>query len=61
MKKIEEMFFSLFASLVGGLWRFVNVKDFEKMFGQPFLLGYLVGLCYPIFEGIITLKSKGRS
>ncbi|XP_020207310.1 cellulose synthase-like protein G1 [Cajanus cajan] len=43
----------------GGLWRLHNVKDFEKMFGQLFLLGYLVALSYPIFEGIITMKSKG--
>ena len=42
----------------GGLWRLVNVKDFDKMFGQLFLLSYLVALGYPIFEGIINLKSK---
>ncbi|KAL5169992.1 Cellulose synthase-like protein G1 [Glycine soja] len=42
----------------GGLWRLFNVKDFEKMSGQLFLLGYLAALSYPIFEGIITMKSK---
>ncbi|CAJ1975740.1 unnamed protein product [Sphenostylis stenocarpa] len=43
----------------GGLWRLLFVKDFENMFGQFFLLSYLVALGYPIFEGIITMKSKG--
>ena len=44
---------------LGGLWRLLNVKDFEEMFGQLFLLSYLMALSYPIFEGVITMKSKG--
>ncbi|XP_057761548.1 cellulose synthase-like protein G2 [Arachis stenosperma] len=42
----------------GGLWRLLNVKDFEDMFGQLFLLSYILVLSYPIIEGIITMKSK---
>lgn len=42
----------------GGLWRLLNVKDFEEMFGQLFLLSYVIVLSYPIIEGIITMKSK---
>ena len=43
----------------GGLWRLHNVKDFEEMFGQLFLISYLMALSYPIFVGIITMKSQG--
>ena len=43
---------------LGGLWRLLNVKDFEEMFGQLFLLSYVVVLSYPILEGIITMKTK---
>ncbi|KAJ1400096.1 Nucleotide-diphospho-sugar transferase [Sesbania bispinosa] len=42
----------------GGLWRLLIVKDFERMFGQLFLLSYLMALSYPILEGILTMKSK---
>lgn len=42
----------------GGLWRLLSTRDFEDMFGQLFLLGYVMALSYPIFEGIITMKSK---
>ncbi|XP_061369116.1 cellulose synthase-like protein G1 [Gastrolobium bilobum] len=44
----------------GGLWRLLNVKDFDEMFGQLFLLSYLMALSYPVVEGIITMKSKGE-
>ncbi|XP_045822494.1 cellulose synthase-like protein G1 [Trifolium pratense] len=42
----------------GGLWRLFNTRDFEDMFGQLFLVSYVMALSYPIFEGIITMKSK---
>ncbi|CAL0329494.1 unnamed protein product [Lupinus luteus] len=42
----------------GGLWRLVKVKDFEDMFGQLFLLSYVIVLSYPILEAIVTMKSK---
>ncbi|MED6173214.1 hypothetical protein PIB30_057149 [Stylosanthes scabra] len=42
----------------GGLWRLLNVKDFEDMFGQLFLLSYILVLSYPILEGIVAMKSK---
>ncbi|TKY49943.1 Cellulose synthase protein G1 [Spatholobus suberectus] len=45
-------------SFFGGLWRLFNVKDFEEMFGQLFLVTFVMVLSYPIIEGIITLKSK---
>ncbi|RDX58392.1 Cellulose synthase-like protein G1, partial [Mucuna pruriens] len=48
-------------SFFGGLWRLFNVKDFEKMFGQLFLVTYVMVLSYPILEGIITMKSKSVS
>ncbi|KAE9603448.1 putative cellulose synthase (UDP-forming) [Lupinus albus] len=45
-------------SFFGGLWRLLKVKDFEEMFGQLFLLSYIIVLSYPIVEGILTMKSK---
>ncbi|AES68287.1 putative cellulose synthase (UDP-forming) [Medicago truncatula] len=42
----------------GGLWRLFNTRDIEDMFGQLFLVSYVMALSYPIFEGIITMKSK---
>ncbi|XP_020207312.1 cellulose synthase-like protein G1 [Cajanus cajan] len=45
-------------SFFGGIWRLFNVKDFEEMFGQLFLVTYVMVLSYPIIEGIITMKSK---
>ncbi|KAF1888637.1 hypothetical protein Lal_00011411 [Lupinus albus] len=42
----------------GGLWRLLKVKDFEDMFGQLFLLSYVIVLSYPILEAIVTMKSK---
>ncbi|KAK7322378.1 hypothetical protein VNO77_25757 [Canavalia gladiata] len=45
-------------SFFGGLWRLFNVKDFDVMFGQLFLVSYVMALSYPILEGIITLKTK---
>ncbi|KAK7322507.1 hypothetical protein VNO77_25889 [Canavalia gladiata] len=44
----------------GGLWRLFIVKDLEMMFGQLFLLSYIMALSYPILKGIITMKSKGE-
>jgi len=43
----------------GGLWRLVNVRDFDEMFGQLFLISYVMALSFPILEGIITMKTKG--
>ncbi|KAK7401493.1 hypothetical protein VNO78_13022 [Psophocarpus tetragonolobus] len=45
-------------SFFGGIWRVFNLKDFEEMFGQLFLVTYVMVLSYPIFEGLITMKSK---
>ncbi|KAI5440357.1 hypothetical protein KIW84_010019 [Lathyrus oleraceus] len=42
----------------GGLWRLFKIRDFEDMFGQLFLVSYVMALSYPIFEGILTMKSK---
>ena len=42
----------------GGLWRLFITRDFEDMFAQLFLVSYVMALSYPIFEGIITMKSK---
>ncbi|KEH33683.1 cellulose synthase-like protein [Medicago truncatula] len=42
----------------GGLWRLLNKKDFDEMFGQLFLISYLIALSYPIIEGIISMKRK---
>ncbi|CAI8595737.1 unnamed protein product [Vicia faba] len=42
----------------GGLWRLFKTRDFEEMFGQLFLVSYVMALSYPIFEGILTMKSK---
>ncbi|XP_027347589.1 cellulose synthase-like protein G1 [Abrus precatorius] len=44
----------------GGLWRLLNVKDFETMCGQLFLLSYIMALSFPILQGIATMKSKGQ-
>ena len=43
-----------------GIWRLFNfnVKDFEEMFGQLFLVTYVMLLSYPILEAIVTMKSK---
>ncbi|KAK7277126.1 hypothetical protein RIF29_18276 [Crotalaria pallida] len=43
---------------LGGLWRLHIVKDFEEMFGQLFLLSYVIVLSYPIIEAMVTMKSK---
>ncbi|KAK7401492.1 hypothetical protein VNO78_13021 [Psophocarpus tetragonolobus] len=45
-------------SFFGSIWRLFNVKDFEEMFGQMFLVTYVMVLSYPIFEGIIAMKRK---
>jgi hypothetical protein len=45
----------------GGLWRLFKTRDFQDMFGQLFLVSYVMALSYPIFEGIITMKSKSKS
>ncbi|CAJ1958473.1 unnamed protein product [Sphenostylis stenocarpa] len=42
----------------GGIWRVLHVKDFEEMFGQLFLVTYVMVLSYPILEAILTMKSK---
>nr|QKE45418.1 cellulose synthase like G [Lotus japonicus] len=42
----------------GGLWRLFKEKDFADMFGQLFLLSYVMALSYPILEGIVTMKMK---
>jgi hypothetical protein len=43
----------------GGLWRLLNVRNFNEMFGQLFLISYILALSYPILEGYITTKRKG--
>lgn len=46
-------------SFFGGLWKLLfTVKYFEEMFGQLFLVSYVMVLSYPIIEGILTMKSK---
>jgi len=42
----------------GGIWRVLNVKDFQEMFGQLFLVTYVMVLSYPILHAIVTMKSK---
>ncbi|ESW20606.1 hypothetical protein PHAVU_005G001000 [Phaseolus vulgaris] len=44
----------------GGIWRVFNEKDFQEMFAQLFLVTYVMLLSYPIFEGIVTMKSKSE-
>ena len=48
-----------FVCFFGGLWRLLNVRDFNEMFGQLFLISYIMALSYPILEGFITKKRKG--
>ncbi|XP_058782757.1 cellulose synthase-like protein G1 [Vicia villosa] len=45
-------------SFFGGLWRLFKIRDFEEMFGQFFLVSYVMALSYPIFVGILTMKNK---
>jgi len=42
----------------GGIWRVLNVKNFEEMFGQLFLVTYVMVLSFPILQAIVTMKSK---
>ncbi|XP_047177618.1 cellulose synthase-like protein G2 [Vigna umbellata] len=42
----------------GGIWRVLNEKDFQEMFGQLFLVTYVMALSYPILQAIVTMKSK---
>jgi len=41
-----------------GLWRLLNVRDFDEMFGQLFLISYILALSHPILEGFISMKRK---
>ncbi|KAH1255935.1 Cellulose synthase-like protein G2 [Glycine soja] len=47
-------------SFLVGIWRLFNfnVKDFEEMFGQLFLVTYVMVLSYPLLEAMVTMKSK---
>ncbi|OIW18817.1 hypothetical protein TanjilG_25260 [Lupinus angustifolius] len=58
---MSPMFVLLIVNIVcffGGLWRVLKVKDYVEMFGQLFLLSYIIVLSYPIVEAIVTMKSN---
>lgn len=44
---------------VGGMRKMVKERNFEDMFGQMFLLSFVLVLHYPVLEGVV--KRKGKS
>lgn len=44
----------------GGIYRVVYVGDWDKMFMQLFLPAYVIVVNYPIIEGLMIRKDKGR-
>ncbi|XP_027348343.1 cellulose synthase-like protein G2 [Abrus precatorius] len=45
---------------VGGVYRMLLVGDWDKMFIQLFLAVFIITVNYPIIEGVVIRKDKGR-
>ena len=48
------------SSLLVGFARAILVGDLDKMFVQVFISFYILALNYPIIEGMVIRKDKGR-
>jgi len=48
------------ASFVGGLFRVIFLGDWDKMFVQVFISFYILLTNFPIIEGMMIRKDKGR-
>ena len=47
-------------SFLVGIARAILVRDLDKMFVQVFMSFYVLAINYPIFEGMVLRKDKGR-
>lgn len=45
---------------IGGVYIVLSVGDLNKMFIQLILLAYIIFVNYPIIEGLVIRKDKGR-
>lgn len=45
---------------IGGIYRVLSLGELDKMFIQLFLVAYIIVVNYPIIEGIVIRKDKGR-
>lgn len=45
---------------IGGIYRVLYVGDWDKMLIQLFLPAYVIVVNYPIIEGLVIRKDKGR-
>lgn len=48
------------ASLLGGILRVIFVVNGEKMFAQVFISFYALVMSFPVVEGMLMRKDKGR-
>ncbi|XP_074354970.1 cellulose synthase-like protein G2 isoform X2 [Apium graveolens] len=46
---------------IGGIWSIIGKGNVSDMFGQLLLSTFLVVVSYPVIEGIVTKKSRGKS
>lgn len=45
---------------IGGVFRVLLIGDWDKMFIQLFLAAFIITVNYPIIEGLMIRKDKGR-
>jgi hypothetical protein len=48
------------ASFIGGLFRVIFLGDWDRMFVQVFISFYILIMNFPIIEGVMIRKDKGR-
>lgn len=46
---------------IGGIWSIIGKGNVSDMFGQLLLSTFLLVVSYPVIEGIVTRKSRGKS
>jgi hypothetical protein len=55
--RTSDMFLSCF---IGGIYRVLSLGELDKMFIQIYLMAHIILVNYPIIEGIVIRKDKGR-
>lgn len=45
---------------IGGIYRVLSLGELDKMFIQIYLMAHIILVNYPIIEGIVIRKDKGR-
>lgn len=56
---VSLMIINIFC-FISGIYRVMCLGELDKMFIQLFLMGYIIFVNYPIIEGIVIRKDKGR-